>query len=64
MTEVLYTHKHTHTNTHTEEYHSVIKKDRDLAICNNADRGYIVPGEVSQAKMNTIRFHLHVESKK
>ena len=33
----IYTHTHTHTHTHTMEYYSGIKKEWNLAICNNMD---------------------------
>ena len=31
------THTHTHTHTHTVEYYSGIKKEQNLAICDNMD---------------------------
>ena len=38
---------------------SAIKKIKDLAICTNmgGPKGYIILSEVSQRKINTIRFH-------
>ena len=30
-------HTHTHTHTHTKEYYSAIKKEWNLAICDNMD---------------------------
>ena len=60
-----YTHTHTHTRTHTMEYYSAIKKNEILPYAATwMDLEGIMLSEISQRKINTIWYHLYVESKK
>ena len=53
---------HIHTHIHTVEYHSVIKKNKNSAICNNMDG---LGGFYAKCnKSNKERQILYVESKK
>ena len=49
----------------TMEYYLVIKKKKNLTICNSiyGPRGYYAKWDISVRKTNTIWFHLHVESR-
>ena len=58
-------HTHTHTHTHTQEYYSVIKRNDILPFARTwIDLGGIMFSKISQKKINTIQYHLYLESKK
>ena len=46
------------------EYDSAIKKEWNLAICDNMDGAEGVMKQVRRTKTNTVWFHFNVESKK
>ena len=47
------------------EYYSAIKENKRIPLAaTSIDLEIIVLSEVSQTKTNTIRYHVHVESKK
>ena len=48
------------------DYYLAIKKEWNLTICKNIDgaRGYYAKGNVRHGKINTIPFHLYMESLK
>ena len=51
----------THTQRHTTEYSSAIKKN--IAICSNMNGHGGHYAEISQTKINTVWYHLYMESK-
>ena len=55
MYENLYTYTHTHTHTHTMGHYPDVRKEENLATCNNIDgHGSIMLSEVSQMKTDII----------
>ena len=60
------THTYTHTHTHTMKHHSAVKKEWNFVICSNIDAlgGYITLSKIRQRKINTVWYHLYMESKK
>ena len=48
-------HTHTHTHTHTMGHYPDVRKEENLATCNNIDgHGSIMLSEVSQMKTDII----------
>ena len=54
---------YTNIYTHTMKYYSAIKKKKSCQMPRQTDLEGIMLNEINQRKINTIQFHLHVESK-
>ena len=57
-------YRHTHTHTHTQEYYSAIKNNEIMPFAATwMDPEIIILSKVDRRNINTIRYHLYVESK-
>ena len=59
-----YIYIYIHTHIYTIECYSAIKKEWNLAICDNMGGAEGVMKQVRRTKTNTVWFHFNVESKK